>query len=218
MIAPLFPLPNVVLFPKTPLPLYIFEEKYRTMVRETLAGAGELIIALLRPGSELNYSNISPVHEIACLGKIETYEELEDGKYNIVVVGIQRVRIVREVQHSPYRLVEVETLEGVDHNERSSDVLKRQNHLGGLFAKFTELATGVNQQALELMPQLDFESLVNMVAMTLNLAIEQKQDLLEINDALQRCDVLIPILQQQLETLALVRRFEHIKPENPSLN
>jgi len=218
MIVPLFPLPNVVLFPKTPMPLYIFEERYRTMVREAIAGNGEIVIALLRGGSELNYSGVSSVHDVACLGKIETYEELEDGKYNIVVVGISRVRFIREVQHSPYRLVEVEKLEDVAYNERSAEIIKRHNHLGSLFARFTELATGVKQHALEFMPQLDFESLVNMVAMTLNLPIEQKQALLEINDASQRCDELIPVLQQQLETLVLVRKFEHIKPENPHLN
>jgi Lon protease-like protein len=188
------------------------------MIRKTLAGSGELVIALLRAGVEANYSALSMVNEIACLGKIETYEELEDGKYNIVVVGIHRVRIIREVQHSPYRMVEVERLDDAVDNEHSQDILRRQNHLGGLFARFTELATGAQHQARELMPQLDFESLVNMVAMTLNLDIEQKQALLEIHDLLQRCDVLIPILQQQLETLALVRQFEHIKPETPSLN
>jgi hypothetical protein len=218
MIVPLFPLPNVVLFPKTPMPLYIFEERYRTMIRETLAGNGELVIALLRAGSESNYTSVSAVHEIACLGKIETYEELEDGKYNIVVVGVHRVRIIREVQHSPYRLVEVERVEDAAYDERSAGIVERHNHLGGLFAKFTELATGVKPHVWELMPQLDFESLVNMVAMTLNLAIEQKQELLEIDEAPERCDALIPVLQQQLETLILVRAFEHIKPENPNLN
>lgn len=200
------------------MPLYIFEERYRTMIRETLAGNGELVIALMRTGAESAFPTMTAVHDIACLGKIETYEELEDGKYNIVVVGVHRVRIVREIQHSPYRLVEVETLEDAVDNVHAPDVLRRQNHLGGLFARFTELATGVKQQGLELMPQLDFESLVNMVAMTLNLDTEQKQALLEIQDLLQRCDVLIPILQQQLETLALVRMYEHIKPENPNLN
>ena len=218
MIAPLFPLPNVILFPKTPVPLYIFEERYKTMVRETLAGNGELVIALMRTGTEPAYPSFSAVHEIACLGKIETYEELKDGKYNIVVVGLHRVRIVREVQHSPYRLVEFERLDEAAYSESSEGVLMRHNHLGGLFARFTELATGVKQRAAELMPQLDFESLVNMVAMTLNLAIEQKQALLELNEAVQRCDALLPVLQQQLETLMLVRSFEHIKPENPSLN
>jgi Lon protease-like protein len=218
MIIPLFPLPNVVLFPKTPMPLYIFEERYRTMVREALAGSGELVIALLRGGSEAAYTGLPPVHDIACLGKIETYEELKDGKYNIVVIGVHRVRILREIQHSPYRLVEVEKLEDEVSNEPSTENVDRQNHLGSLFARFTELAAGVKQQALELMPQLDFESLVNMVAMTLNLAIEQKQELLEINETAQRCDMLIPVLQQQLDTLILVRKFEHIKPENPHLN
>jgi uncharacterized protein len=218
MIVPLFPLPNVVLFPKTPVPLYIFEERYRTMVREALAGSGELVIALLRSGFEANYTGVSAVHNVACLGKIESYEELEDGKYNIVVVGVQRVRLIREVQHSPYRMVEVEKLDDGARDEIPGEIARRHNHLGGLFARFTELATGVNQHALELMPQLDFESLVNMVAMTLNLPIEEKQALLEIGEAYLRCDMLIPILQQQLETLALVRKFEHIKPENPHLN
>ncbi len=218
MIVPLFPLPNVVLFPKTPMPLYIFEEKYRTMVKEVLAGNGELVIGLLRAGLESNYTSVSAVHEIACLGKIETYEELEDGKFNIVVVGIHRVRIIREIQHSPYQMVEVEKIEDGSFDERSAEIVARLNHLSGLFAKFTELATGVKQHAVELMPQMDFESLVNMVAMTLNLSIEQKQALLEINEAPLRCDALIPVLQQQLETLMLVRRFEHIKPENPHLN
>jgi uncharacterized protein len=218
MIVPLFPLPNVVLFPKTPMALYIFEERYRTMVREALSGNRELVIALLRSGYESSYAGISAVHNIACLGRIETYEELKDGKYNIVVVGIHRVRLLREIQHSPYRLVEAEKLEEELQGERSAEAIQRHHHLGGLFARFTELATGIKQQALDLMPQLDFESLVNMVAMTLNLPIEQKQSLLEIGKTSGRCDVLIPILQQQLETLVLVRKFEHIKPENPNLN
>jgi len=172
----------------------------------------------LRSGHESSFTNTTAVHEVACLGKIEAHEELKDGKYNIVVAGIHRVRIVREVRQSPYRMVEVEKLEETICDESSAEVLKRHNHIAGLFAKFTELATGVKQQVLELMPQLDFESLVNMVAMTLNMEIEQKQSLLEMNETLQRCDVLIPVLQQQLDILMLVRRFEHIKPENPSLN
>jgi len=218
MIVPLFPLPNVVLFPKTPIPLYIFEERYRTMTRETLAGNGELVIALLHADSKSGARGISEVHKIACLGKIETYEELEDGKYNIVVIGIHRVRLIREIQHSPYLLVEVERLEDKTYNERSAEIVERHNHLGGLFARFTELATGVKQKAFKFMPHLDFETLVNMVAMTLNLPIEEKQALLEMNEASQRCDALIPVLQRQLEVLMLVHRFEHIKPENPNLN
>jgi Lon protease-like protein len=218
MIVPIFPLPNTVLFPKTLVPLYIFEERYRTMIKEVLEAEGELVIALLRVGWELNYSGNSEVHRIACLGKIENYEELEGGKYNIVVVGLHRVRLVNEIPHSPYRLAEVEKIENMAWDENAADVVSRRNHLGGLFARFTELATGGGQRAAELMPQLDFESLVNMVAATLNLPVEQKQALLEMDDVRLRCDVLIPVLQKHLEALMVVRRFEHLKPENPSLN
>ncbi len=218
MIVPLFPLPDAVLFPKTPMPLYVFEEKYRTMIREVIEGNKQLVIALLRPGLELNHAGLPAVYRVACLAKVESYEELEDGKYNILLVGIHRVRFVREVPHSPYRLVEVEKLEETAYDEYSTEIIRRHNRLGSLFARFTELALGAREQAREFMPQLDFESLVNMVAMTLNLPVEQKQALLETSGASQRCDLLIPVLQQQLETLVLVRKFEHIKPENPHLN
>lgn len=218
MIVPLFPLPNAVLFPKTPMPLYIFEERYRTMVRDVVEGDGQLVIALMREGLEFKQTGISAVHSIACLGRIETCEELEDGKFNIVVVGVKRVRLVNIVQNTPYRLVEVEVLEEADLPVHTEEIFRRQSQLGELFSQFTELAAEMEPQAMELMPELDFESLVNMVAMTLNLSMEQKQALLEITDLSLRCDMLIPILQQQIETLVIVRRFEQIKPENPSLN
>ena len=188
------------------------------MVREVVAGNGELVIALMREGLEFKQTGISAVHSIACLGKIETCEELEDGKYNIVVVGLQRVRLKRVVRNTPYRLVEVEVLENAEFSEQSEEIVRRQNHLGALFSQFTELAAGMEPQAMKLMPELDFESLVNMVAMTLNFSMEQKQALLEIDELSLRCDMLIPILQQQLEALVIVRRYEQIKPENPSLN
>lgn len=215
MIVPLFPLHNVVLFPRTPLPLHIFEKRYRTMVRETLAGNKQLVIALRRsdPGPGL-----ASVHAVACLGKIETYEELEDGKYNIVVVGVHRVRFIREVRRSPYRLVEVEKLEEAALDERSAEIVRRHNHLGSLFARFMELAAGAEGSTVEFLPRMDFESLVNTAAMTLNLPVLEKQALLEISDASRRCDMLIPSLQRQIETLALVRKFEHLKPESPHWN
>lgn len=188
------------------------------MVRDVVAGDGEIVIALMREGREFKQAGISAIHSIACLGKIETCEELEDGKYNIVVVGVSRVRLKRIVQNTPYRLVEVELMEDEAYTPDSEEVVSRRRLLGDLFAQFTELAAGMESQATALMPGLDFESLVNMVAMTLNLSVHQKQAVLEINSIPLRCDMLIPILQQQLETLVIVRRFEHIKPENPMMN
>jgi uncharacterized protein len=219
MIVPIFPLPNVVLFPKIMMPLHIFEERYRTMTRDALAGDRMIVTALLCEGWESEYEKSPAFHDIACLSKIESYEELEDGKYNLVLSGIQRVRVVREIPHSPYRLAEVENLKDAACDELSAEVIDRRNRMSGLFARFAELAAAAGKsRTAEIVSQYNFEMLVNTVAATLNLPAQEKQGLLEIDDLTQRCDVLIPILQQQLEILVLVRRFEHIKPPDPSRN
>jgi Lon protease-like protein len=218
MIPPLFPLPNVVLFPNTPIPLRIFEEHHQIMIRDAMAGTRELTIALLRNGAESEYAGVESVHEIACLGRIEVCEELEDGDYDIVVVGVSRVRIIRETQQFPYPMAGVEAVPDLDRSDCADALSDRHSRISGLFACFMELATGGDRGAGEIMPQMDFESLVNTVAMTLNISSEQKQDLLEMDDSFQRCDLLCAILQQQIETLSLIRKFEHLKPENPHFN
>jgi len=218
MIVPIFPMPDVVLFPKTLLPLHIFEERYRTMTREALAGNGKIVMTLLQEGWETNYHGNPAVHDIACLGKIETCEELDEGKYNIVLEGVHRVRLIREIEHSPYRLAQVEHVSDMDYDDLSDEIIERRNHLAGLFTRFTELATSGKVPASDLVPQDRFEALVNMVATTLNLDPQEKQVLLEMDDIAERCDILIPVLQRQLEALILVRDFEHLKPEDPGNN
>jgi len=215
----MFPVPNVVLFPKTVIPLHIFEERYRAMTRDALASDRMIVTALLCEGWENEYEKSPAVHDIACLGKIETCEELEDGKYNLVLSGLQRVRVIREIPHSPYRLAEVENLKDAAFDDQAAEVVERRNRMAGLFSRFAELAsTSSKSGAADLVSQYTFETLVNTVAATLNLPAQEKQGLLEIDDLTQRCDVLIPALQQQLEILILVRRFEHIKPTDPGRN
>ena len=218
MITPLFPLPDIVLFPKTPVSFRIFEDRHRAMVRDAMAKNRELTIVLLRNEAEPEYAGIESVYEIACLGRIETCEEVEDGDYDIVIVGQSRVRIIRETQQFPYLMAEVEAIPDIDFIAGSDALIVRHNRISGLFARFMELATDVNQDVGDIMPQMDFESLVNTIAMTLNISSEQKQGLLEMDDSFQRCDLLSAILQQQIETLSLIRRFEHLKPENPHFN
>ena len=188
------------------------------MTREAIAGNGRIVMALLKKGWEADYGNSPAVHDIACLGRIESYEELKEGKYNIVLSGLRRVRLIREVRQIPYRLAEVKALEDLSNDDQLPEVIRRRNHLAGLFTRFTELATAGKYRAAELVPQLSFEALVNTVASILSLPPEDKQDLLELDHVTERCDVLIPVLQRQLEALILVRRFEHIKPEDPAMN
>ena len=178
-----------------------------------------MTITLLHGDGDSEYAGIESVHEIACLGRIETCEELEDGNYDIVVVGLRRVRIVRETQQFPYLMAEVEIVPDLRRDgDRSDELVNRHNRISGLFARFVDLVSGGNRETGLTMPQMDFELLVNTIAMTLNITIEQKQGLLEMDDSFQRCDILNAILQQQIETLDIIRRFEHLKPENPHFN
>src|SRR5947208_14651110 len=83
--VPLFPLPNVVLLPRAILPLHIFEERYKAMTADALAGDRQVAMALLKPGWERNYYQKPAIEPIVCVGKILTHERLADGKYNFLL-------------------------------------------------------------------------------------------------------------------------------------
>lgn len=101
--VPLFPLPNVVLFPKAVLPLHIFEERYKQMTADALEGERLIAMSLLLPGWEKDYHCKPAIEPVVCVGKILTSEKLGDGKYNFLLQGICRARIVREHEGRPYR-------------------------------------------------------------------------------------------------------------------
>jgi Lon protease-like protein len=108
---PIFPLPDVVLFPHTMLPLHIFEPRYRQMVQECLAGDKRLAMALLKPGWEKDYYGRPPVHPIAGAGEIIRHEALPDGRFNILVRGTMRIGVTTELPpDKPYRIVRARPL------------------------------------------------------------------------------------------------------------
>src|SRR6266496_3253962 len=95
-IARLFPLPNLVLFPHVMQPLHIFEPRYRQMTADALDSDRLIALALLQPGWEANYDGKPAIQGIACLGRIAAEQCLDDGRYNILLRGLSRVRIVEE--------------------------------------------------------------------------------------------------------------------------
>ncbi len=89
-----FPLPRVVFFPGTFLPLHIFEPRYRALVRDCLAqGRPAIAVTLLKPGYEVNYEGCPPMHDVCTVGRIERHEELPDGRFNLVLRGLHRVKL-----------------------------------------------------------------------------------------------------------------------------
>lgn len=108
-LVPIFPLPEVVLFPRAVLPLHIFEPRYRKLTADVLEAGGLLGVALLKPGFEPHYYTLrAPIHHVLGLGQIVASEKLDDGNYNILLRGVGRVRINAEIPHKPYRLARVE--------------------------------------------------------------------------------------------------------------
>src|SRR5262247_3307038 len=109
-LLPLFPLPNVVLFPGVFLPLHIFEPRYREMVADALLGDRLIGMVLLKHGWESDYQGRPPVFPIGCSGVITHVERLDDGRFNIVLRGLERFRILEEDHARSYRRASIEPL------------------------------------------------------------------------------------------------------------
>src|SRR5438874_1368219 len=95
--VPLFPLPNVVLFPRAVLPLHIFEERYKAMTADVLRGRKRIAMALLQAGWEKSYYGAPAIEPVVCVGTILSHERLADGTYNFLLQGETRAQITREV-------------------------------------------------------------------------------------------------------------------------
>ena len=106
LVAPIFPLPEVTLFPRTLLPLHIFEARYRAMVSDSLARDRRICMVQLRPGYETDYAGKPEVETVGGLGEIVSCERQATGRYDLVLRGVSRVRILRErPSDTLYRLV-----------------------------------------------------------------------------------------------------------------
>ena len=116
IVIPLFPLPTTVFYPNTDLPLHIFEPRYRSMVADALDGKRNIGMVLLKPGWEKDYHGTPDIQAIGCVGKIENHAQLPDGKYNILLSGLQRFHILHEIEGKLYRQAQVELL--VEINDR----------------------------------------------------------------------------------------------------
>src|SRR2546422_4939875 len=131
-LLPLFPLPNVVLFPNVFLPLHIFEPRYREMTADALASDRVIGMVLLKPGWEHDYDGRPPVYPLGCSGVITHFERLGDGRYNIIIRGVERFRIAEENHARSYRCGVVEPV--AERETTESDRAKVRQHRAKLEA------------------------------------------------------------------------------------
>jgi Lon protease-like protein len=112
--AKLFPLPNLVLFPNVDQGLHIFEPRYRQMTADAISSDGYIALVLLKEGWEETYDHTPEIEEVACLGRIVRHERLPDGRYNLRLRGLTRVRLLEEVpSDKKYRTAQVAAIPDV---------------------------------------------------------------------------------------------------------
>ena len=190
---PLFPLPNAVLFPNVFMPLHIFEARYRAMVADALAGDRIIGMVLLKAGFEADYVGRPPIYPIGCAGLVTHSEPLADGRFNIVLKGIEKFRVIGEDTTRPYRLAEIEALPEVIDEAQRLQLHQLRQRLEAL------LIAAVEREGSEprFPPAVADEDLVNALAQYVFLEPIERQALLEREGVVARCRGLIELLEMR---------------------
>lgn len=182
----IFPLPGAILYPGLQLPLHIFEPRYRAMVSDALAR--DRRIAMIQPQRPVEGA---PLFSVGCVGHIDEIEALEDGRFNLVLTGEARFRMLRELDvATPFRQIEGELLD-----EPEDEVLSAIERAGfeqeaKRFAEAHGYAVDWNSVS-----RLDDESLINGVSQIAPFDLAAKQALLEAPNLAARCELLVQLMQ-----------------------
>jgi Lon protease-like protein len=200
----LFPLPTVVLFPGTNLPLHIFEPRYQAMVNDALAQ--DRVIALAQPEADADPQDPSPrLRPMACAGLIAWHEALPEGRSNIIVQGITRVRLLEELPpHHPYREAKASVLVDPEHPGEEEGMLRQ-----ALLELSSHLPGEVAQNLLQTASRSQGGLLADVIASTVVPDLERRQELLSELDVGAR---LRAVLADVGEVLA---RLSSAAPKGP---
>jgi Lon protease-like protein len=215
---PIFPLPDVVLFPDVRLPLHIFEPRYRAITRDTLRSSRVIGMTLLRPRADAAAKR-ADVFEVGCAGRIVECRQLPDGRFNMVLAGERRFRIRRELETDDlYRCIEAELLddppiEALDATARSALETDRESLLESVLAiaraSIRQQESPSVEELEQRMRQLDSIQLVHALAFGLDTSPLEKQGLLEAPDAVARSRMLIRLFE--------FRRAQQRHPDSPDV-
>lgn len=185
-LVPVFPLPGVVFFPRTILPLHVFEPRYRAMVRDAMNGDGLLAVSLLKPGWEANYEGNPAFHSVATVGRIEDLDTLKDGRFNLRLVGLARVELGAVVADHPYRTVNARLFPESAADESSPDIRAAKLDLLASHGCLVRELTDGGGQGIILDERMPFETAVNGACANLPVEPSIRQSLLEENDLRHR--------------------------------
>jgi len=202
-IVPLFPLPNVVFFPNSLLPLHVFEPRYRQMVDDIIESERIIGMVLLKPGWEKDYYGNPEIFNIACMGKIVSIEEMNEGKSNIVLYGLKRIKINDIVNEIPYRVASVNVLEDVHY--QNEEVY--QKRLVELISKWNSIL-GDEQKShkINIDTTMSIENLTDVLTPSIISNVYQRQELLEEINILKRAERILEQLETKLEIISITSK------------
>ena len=202
---PIFPLPNVVFFPDVFLPLHIFEPRYRDMTRAALDSDRLIGMVLLRPDAshargpidaldfELAELDVPRIYPIGCAGVISHVEEVEDGRYNIILRGLQKFRVTGE-DEDPKRRYRVATVEPIADQPFDPEALRGERaRLEALLVN-----SGTENFSFRLPPSMPDVEFVHALAQYFGFESIERQALLELPNAVARCRAIIELIEMQL--------------------
>jgi Lon protease-like protein len=198
--VPVFPLPDLVLFPRVLVPLHIFELRYRTMVREALSAERLLALALLQPGWEADYHGNPEYFPLGCLARFEDVEWLPNDCYDIQVLGLARVRIGAIVREYPYRAARIEMLPQEPYTEDDPLVAIEKGALADAFDRWLANQAQEFEVAKPESPRtLTYEALVNHACMAVDATPREKLDLLAMDSVIERGHLVCELLERHLQ-------------------
>jgi Lon protease-like protein len=183
---PIFPLQDVMLFPRATRPLHIFEPRYRDMVADALAGDRLIGMVLLEPGHEADYEGRPPVFPVGTVGVIAQSEELPDGGYNIVLGGLAKFRITGEDSSRSYRLAHIELIPDPMTTADEARLGDLREELNGLMP--------IGLPGIQVPDGLADEDLVNGIAQLIEIDPIDRLGLLEQPGSLARAQALIDLM------------------------
>jgi Lon protease-like protein len=201
----LFPLSDVVLLPEVSVPLYIFEPRYRQMTRDALEGGMQIGMVTVRPDSVRDMAGEPPIFDVGCVGRIAHAQQRPDGTYQIMLIGESRFRVLEEHARGPeqlYRSAHVALLEDVPPTteaELASMESARETLLELVDRLIRRIGSAEDpERALEALEKLESPRLVNALAQSISFSPIERQQLIEADSIVGRCETLSELLQFRL--------------------
>jgi Lon protease-like protein len=212
---PLFPLPNLVFFPNSLLPLHVFEPRYRQMVEDIIDSERIIGMVLLKPGWEKSYHDNPEIFGVGCMGRIISIEVEKDGRSNIVLYGLKRIRIAEILHDSPYRLARVDFMEDIHgtneegYQKRIFELITRWNSMLGKEYKSHRIVVDFN---------LPLGTLTDSITPQVVSNVFNMQEFLEEANVLKRADMILEHLETKLAITSITSKKRNSILEKRHLN